>query len=845
MNLNSKLKTQNSKFLVPLLLLVLAFLFKLPGLPPWGVPLTNEQLLVYPPWQADYPGVSTLAQGGDPLLQQFPWRHWAQDELAAGRFPLWASGPLGGAPLFSYYQTAALYPLNLLWSLVPLGAGAGIIQALKLWLAGLGMWLFLRALGLRPSASLLGALGLMFCATLVIWLPWGHTNVFLLVPWLAWCVYAWCVQGKKGALAGFAVLLACAVLGGQPENLFIALVTTGIWALALILGSAPRRWLTQLGGLALAGVVGIAIGGIQLLPFNEALGLSEIANDPGRGQSWRVRMGANMMLDWLLPRWWGQVYDGVLGGPTSFYEGNGYLGLPALLGVVFAGVAAVRKQLILRLALPWLAIGLFAWVVIYDDTVGMFVRRLPFFDHSVNLRWLFVVGFAALTLGAFGWDWFARWADGKLRITNYELREKTVDGRRWTEEERLSTVYRPPSTVILLCGTSLLAVGVTIIVLHLAGLFQQPDLGAPAAGWYSPTGSYRWYWFLWVAGVVLGMAGAVLLWVSGWLGKRTVPIMGLVISALLIADLWMLLFTFNPSSALDRYYPTTSFISQAQALVPPTERVVLEGVVMPANTGLVYGIRDWRYQDPMIGARSRQAARLLAPDYDKVGWMAYSMFFPQVKMEVAPAFGIRYVIYPRETNPDFWEPFPGRPAFKRLAFTDGLGLWEVEGVPGFTYLSDNVEAVPGEAEAANWIQGMTWEKIRAYPAVVEASASSISGITRDPAGTSPGNVAVTTYIPGHIVLQTDADRPALLVVAESYYPGWHAAMDNQPVEILRTNYISQGIVVPAGKHTIEMKYEPDSFRDGMLLSIAGILGLVGLLAWWRWGPRRTKDVRSD
>lgn len=147
MKLSNLLSTLGSKpYVVPLLLLVLAFAFKSPGLPPWGVAESNDQLLVFPPWKANFPEVHARSWGGDPLLQQVPWRYWAQDEFKAGRFPLWSSDPLGGAPLFSYYQTAVLYPLNLIWVLMPIGIGIGIIEAIKLWLAGMGMWFFLCAM---------------------------------------------------------------------------------------------------------------------------------------------------------------------------------------------------------------------------------------------------------------------------------------------------------------------------------------------------------------------------------------------------------------------------------------------------------------------------------------------------------------------------------------------------------------------------------------------------------------------------------------------------------------------------------------------------------------------------
>src|SRR5690242_9481185 len=81
--------------LVAGLLLGLALLFVSPGLPPWGVAAPMKQLLVYPPWHTYYSGLQSAALGGDLLFQQLPWRHWMQQELAAGRFPLWDPAPMG------------------------------------------------------------------------------------------------------------------------------------------------------------------------------------------------------------------------------------------------------------------------------------------------------------------------------------------------------------------------------------------------------------------------------------------------------------------------------------------------------------------------------------------------------------------------------------------------------------------------------------------------------------------------------------------------------------------------------------------------------------------------------
>jgi hypothetical protein len=61
----------------------------------------------------------------------------------------------------------------------------------------------------------------------------------------------------------------------------------------------------------------------------------------------------------------------------------------------------------------------------------------------------------------------------------------------------------------------------------------------------------------------------------------------------------------------------------------------------------------------------------------------------------------------------------------------------------------------------------------------------------------------------------------LLFLSEAYYPkGWKAFMDGNEVEILRLDYLFRGVIVPQGEHTIEMKFEPNSYTRGKNISFA-------------------------
>jgi len=263
----------------------------------------------------------------------------------------------------------------------------------------------------------------------------------------------------------------------------------------------------------------------------------------------------------------------------------------------------------------------------------------------------------------------------------------------------------------------------------------------------------------------------------------------------------------------------------------------VEGEGLPANTGLIYGFRDWRAQDSLRPERAYQAAHFIDPNFSDIIWTDYNMFLSKPRLEVASSLGMRYFIMPKGYDPnDSEKDVPDHPNFTRLAYKDGLGLWEAQGVPGFAYLSDNVWAVPDEAGAVHWMTRLTWDKMRNYGAMVEAPAGAVAGMQHTayiPGSGQPGSVSVTEYTPGHIVLNVDAAQPSLLVVAESYYPGWRATIDGQSATILRANFLSQGLVMPQGKHTVEFDYEPDSFKYGAIISLVGLASLLGLVGWAR------------
>jgi uncharacterized membrane protein YfhO len=68
------------------------------------------------------------------------------------------------------------------------------------------------------------------------------------------------------------------------------------------------------------------------------------------------------------------------------------------------------------------------------------------------------------------------------------------------------------------------------------------------------------------------------------------------------------------------------------------------------------------------------------------------------------------------------------------------------------------------------------------------------------------------------------------VLTDLHYPGWKATVDGERADMHRVNYLLRGTTLPAGRHRVEFRYEPASFRVGWIVSVLALAGLVAAVA---------------
>lgn len=96
---------------------------------------------------------------------------------------------------------------------------------------------------------------------------------------------------------------------------------------------------------------------------------------------------------------------------------------------------------------------------------------------------------------------------------------------------------------------------------------------------------------------------------------------------------------------------------------------------------------------------------------------------------------------------------------------------------------------------------------------------------------SLASITLTSYSPNHLVYETTNENDGIAIFSEIYYPdGWQVTIDGQPATLARANYILRALHLPAGKHVIEMKFDPQSLHltEGIAYG-ALVLLLIGII----------------
>ena len=763
-----------------------------------------------------------------------PWYAELGERLRGLEVPGWNPHLFAGAPFAGDPESGWTYlPAMLAFSLLPAVAAFKAMVAVQLGLAALSTYAFARVLGMGPPAGLVAAV------------------LYAFGPFLHWNTQCCLIFGQFGTWVPLALLgVELAVRAGTRRDRVASWFVAGLavsqmlagwvgegWLYALLLPAAyagyravlapPRPGLGARARLAggaatvvAVSVAGLALGAAGVLPRLAFSAESNLADGYGRLGTSGV-LNPPWRLDYLLVQ--------VLG------EGTGYHRRAVALG----GAASVLAPLALvqgrrRFAAPFFA-GL--TVVSLTLALGTTPIHLPF---SLLPRWREFHDHDA-------WRVTALAAIGPALLAG-----AAVEGlSAWRGRRHLLPLVVAPLALLLVAA---------VVLQRVEAFLGWPPLLAAAAATALlaavvavPRGSLRPRKpdrvTRWVPALLLAVAFAqpTGLELSGsWLGWPRDPFW---------APTWQPHPALLPALARDvsRSDPggAGEFLQNRLAADGPFRSVGYGGVGYPGDWARYDAYLGRRF-DPFVGALPVNGRPMFLGLYDIQGYDPlqldrYAEFVAAlnggplnyhiayllpsgVRSPLLDLLSVRYVVVDASL-PTWRDDVVALTAGRREVFRNGLvAVYERQPAPAHAWIVHDVRTV-GRGWALPLLTDGAIDP--RHTALVEGTPPPTGAV--DPAAAATEWARVTRFEPERLTITARAAAPGLLVVSEIYASGWRAFVDGAPVDVLPTDHALRGVSIPAGEHTVELRYEPVELRLGLAIGGIATLGMVAAFAAAAWG----------
>jgi hypothetical protein len=206
-----------------------------------------------------------------------------------------------------------------------------------------------------------------------------------------------------------------------------------------------------------------------------------------------------------------------------------------------------------------------------------------------------------------------------------------------------------------------------------------------------------------------------------------------------------------------------------------------------------------------------------------------------------------------ETAPAGTPTTPGHVALRLVGQSDDTKVYENVGAYPRAWVVHRVARVDGEDAAFRYLR----QRVRPQRAVSTAQAfdprteavvesSRSLGAARGECSGASDDVDVTGYTSNSVTMRVDAECAGLLVLPDTYFPGWSATVNGRERQVLATDGAFRGVLVPRGASTVEFHYEPSQFSLGVALAVSGIaaFGIVVIITVVRRRRSRTTDAAT-
>ena len=692
-----------------------------------------------------------------------------------GKIPLWNDMNACGMPIVGDLMAFMFSPFTLLFSICNTHTYS-LVLCLYVFAGGLGTLLLARRMGFTPLPAAFAALVYAFNPLLTKYaeLP----NQPFLVPWITLAALSLGARGFWGAIA-LGAICGAAPYVMHAECAFAAVC--GAWIFLLIEtlfsreGSLKEKLKSYFYSLFTAGTAGVFVAAPLLLPFAEYM---------------KNTLSYKASIEWCknIP-WQALLLDLVhpSSGAGSFF--GGILVLPLMILGTLKRSRRSTALVVATVCAFWVVAKLFPldWLSLQRPfNLFMPIYAAPCLLLAFSL--LAAEGIARLGKCSLKERLAAAVVLAAAVATPFIFAKMHINTQSWMFDAIPPQIFRAEAnTQLAIAILSLIAV---IMLPHLSKHIPLRILPArllPEKLIASLIPSRPTAWQL----TALAMIGLNLWSISGAF-KSSLPVLK----------------PFN--------YPTTDVIAFLQQ---NKGRILAVGNhMLLANTNVVYGINDFRVINPLLPKRYTDFMLQSGGVRQGLSVFVWGAWNLGPELDLA---SVKYFI--------MQEPHVALP-------TDRFKL--LKSFPGNMQVYQNLKALPpaflaystvkSESldESLQLIRSKTFEQDR--DVIVESSAAStVLRSTKKISEVAP----VQRPDPQTVKLQFKAEAPAMVVLTDSYYPGWTAMLDGKKADIVPVNGMFRGVAVSKGQHELVYEFRSTSLETGIKILIGGIaiLALIGLV----------------
>jgi hypothetical protein len=734
-----------------------------------------------------------------------------------GQWPLWNPYRSCGVPHMGNPQSALFYPPNwLCWLWDPAHVLSWLLVAHH-WFAGVGCYLLCRRYAFGWLASVGGGSFFLAAPYLIAQTGEGHYAQICGAAWMPWTILAYerLRAGSRGAIAGMAAMLAMIFFAGHQQELYYLILILTAWVIAGAItrwrAGEPRESRKLLLGWALVGLTTLGLVAVDLVPITVYLRQMARAEGLTAVNAGKISMSLPNLLQLLNPFALGGP-DSYGGGDKFFWESLCSFGIVPLVLAIFGLATARRSYPVARMAWTCLVALAFAFGshgplfrILYAIVPGMTMFRVP-------SRVMFFCSLAVAVLAGAG------------------LQSLQLGAREWSERRRL-VIRRVLLGGAIPCVLALVFCKlVPALVARDGGQSnREPDVAAEPAGHQPQSApdvrqaivrraleksvakrsSYGW---------LLGSLAFV--YAGVWrreLARAAVIGLGLVSVVQLAGYANKLLISLAPAD-LDVMRTAADFIQIQRH--PRDGRILCTQAFLPDRLAQLRRIAKVQVYEPLPLARYADYFVALTgksdPTSDLIG--AASPDPDKMRERLLDVANVRAVVMLTNRS----KPPPDDFHWKEMAMSTGERSlrWRGMASRNFESVFANTDALPrafvvGDAKVLS-------PGSNAIAAIGELRPRDEVLVETDSLSPGPrANFSVATIVedtPTRIVIETDLAAPGYLVLSDTWYPGWTATDNDQPVPVVPANVAFRAVALPAGNHHVVFLFRIQGWWIGAIVS---------------------------